>query len=588
MNRNAPFSMLPARKFPDVPCASHPSKNGIPDDGKSRRIIFSDQRSLQKVSTEYYSTKTFSAIATGSTFDLLEALSFEPMSTEASGWNKAHNKEQEDFSGFSPNVEKLIRETDEAFRAVGEALAGSILQGQRWHESEPRLLEQGHYIEPPRIPSKNPRRTPVPEQAMAIPVTEMKLRSKKTIKKKKKPSLRPVHTVMPSSANTPGRWTLNMDNLVDVLSGKKFRIEADEMLTPDRLEEIKRNMKLERDKRASVESARSARSTDTGGSSPTEPFHLQSLFERISAAQNNESVPPIPARIPPAVPTASTSLVSPLSPQNIEESTKESNTKDPKSPSTLTRPTRSASSRTTSLQLLPTISEISPITISAKHVSGSSTLSSSRTSQTYLLLPSTRYTLLAPRYCQGPIRVENPIPECRSPEEEQLDWTAFQMALSGMNDTLVGEDEWEQNDAELDEIAIWWTSYGFGLGYMETADSMIPVKIKMPPIQQIQRQTPVHRSIHGRAGSQTFGLGNSWRRHAREELDTGKIVSKLESLNRSRRFSFTESLPPSPMLEIKVPLNSRNQDIIPMGFNLQHDIGDFLSWETSHVQQTIV
>ncbi|KAI0120409.1 hypothetical protein BJ170DRAFT_589145, partial [Xylariales sp. AK1849] len=44
------------------------------------------------------------------------------------------------------------------------------------------------------------------------------------------------------------------------------------------------------------------------------------------------------------------------------------------------------------------------------------------------------------------------------------------------------------------------------------------------------------------------------------------------------------SMPQSPMLDLQV-IRSDNGDVdyIPMGYNLSHDLGDFLNWEAEHV-----
>jgi len=43
-------------------------------------------------------------------------------------------------------------------------------------------------------------------------------------------------------------------------------------------------------------------------------------------------------------------------------------------------------------------------------------------------------------------------------------------------------------------------------------------------------------------------------------------------------------LPPSPMLDLVIPSLNKDNEVIPMGFNLGHDLGDFLRWEAQHAQ----
>ncbi|KAL2165551.1 hypothetical protein VTH06DRAFT_853 [Thermothelomyces fergusii] len=58
------------------------------------------------------------------------------------------------------------------------------------------------------------------------------------------------------------------------------------------------------------------------------------------------------------------------------------------------------------------------------------------------------------------------------------------------------------------------------------------------------------------------------------------------SIDATRRPSVDsiQSLPPSPMMDLVVSHDvDGNEYIVPMGFNLSHDLGDYLTWQTEHV-----
>jgi hypothetical protein len=45
-----------------------------------------------------------------------------------------------------------------------------------------------------------------------------------------------------------------------------------------------------------------------------------------------------------------------------------------------------------------------------------------------------------------------------------------------------------------------------------------------------------------------------------------------------------QSLPQSPMMDMVVSHDVEgNEYMVPMGFNLSHDLGDFLTWHAEHV-----
>jgi hypothetical protein len=53
---------------------------------------------------------------------------------------------------------------------------------------------------------------------------------------------------------------------------------------------------------------------------------------------------------------------------------------------------------------------------------------------------------------------------------------------------------------------------------------------------------------------------------------------------RRTRSPSMDSLPQSPMMDLVVSHDVEgNEYMVPMGFNLSHDLGDFLTWHAEHV-----
>ncbi|EGS17024.1 uncharacterized protein CTHT_0073500 [Thermochaetoides thermophila DSM 1495] len=61
-------------------------------------------------------------------------------------------------------------------------------------------------------------------------------------------------------------------------------------------------------------------------------------------------------------------------------------------------------------------------------------------------------------------------------------------------------------------------------------------------------------------------------------------IDSAKSRQRSNSIDSFQSLPQSPMMDLVVSHDAGgNEYVVPMGFNLSHDLGDFLTWHASHV-----
>ncbi|CZR55100.1 uncharacterized protein PAC_04986 [Phialocephala subalpina] len=589
---------------------------------------------------------------------------------------------------LSDNVEQLIRETDEAFKAVGTALADAKAATQGWYDTKSntsvtRTLSISRGILRGNREGGNPR--PVSMSLIESPIARQrsgtKLNAKGKVKKpgKKKSIIfgrgfRTTHSPpaipsLPETANATTRWTINevATGMVDVFSGKRFRTEVDEMLTPTRIQKLKAQHLAEEDaRRASEESLRTNTSTasiemddgvdrNEGGDTPTEPFFLERLSERTDAA-GRPSSPPSPYQALP-IPERAESRRGPVTAvERLTASSRKVGFTDPLATSASIsragmifdtfsfpappfppppRTLRRSSASSKGIPMLPTIPEISPLQLNLsptqfQFFTHSKSLPMLKlvepTPPSHILLPSTSFSLNAPWYRHGPIRIEKIIkPKLDtpwSPGEESLDWVAFQMAISGNMDEI-GRDfrsdsMWEMDEVEVDEIEAWWEGYGMGLGAIDkenkgsdvalTSSRCSPVEEKgkreTREVVKLKPKPKPKSKVLGMGGGVGVGMNKvaeeqlvrTWR----ADVDTAKVVLAADgsgvdlpipvsipvpvpSLVEVRRPSLAESLPPSPMLDFGIVSPMKDGEIIPMGFNLGHDLGDFLRWESSYV-----
>lgn len=283
-------------------------------------------------------------------------------------------------------------------------------------------------------------------------------------------------------------------------------------------------------------------------------------------------------------------------------------------------------------------------------------------------------------------------------EHEALDWTAFQMAISGTMDEMNPDSLWEEDEKELEDILAWYSDFGFkSIGGLvreaprkkssrskekkhskSSSSSSSPKKshsrdesgVKMGETSSSARKSHHHREDSSvRASRMPYtasspysqkevvpahieepksrktmmispskvGLGiDTWSaspdpsrmlrervihvlspkepelpklekpRHKSNHIaelirpspshggkiprtpptpppeDEKEVVVIMGDAETHR--SSGSSLPPSPML--KLVASPVMDEMIPMGYNLGHDLGDFLNWETYHVRNT--
>ncbi|TGO34653.1 hypothetical protein BHYA_0187g00010 [Botrytis hyacinthi] len=636
---------------------------------------------------------------------------------------------------FTDNVEQLIRETDQAFQAVGFALgdAKAATRGfQQFENSKAARITGMSINDLNNMNVKNINNTIVTRQNRStysskplartnsiskrnqmqnsnflkerpsstslsgkspVPKSSFNTKAKKSISPKQKKittSDKASRKSLPHP-HSSARWNLGdvTASMADVFKGKFTRLEADEMLTPDRLQQLEEKAekaKLDNERKASLESAQNeaARNADTvkdadgitsaghsrkmdadkkldtsivssdspNNVSPTEPFHLEHLLPRINndkdKTSNSTQILGFSSPLPFTSADVSESLgndhqrgrkaFSDVSNPDyaeidaIEQAFEDLNFPSPPrdSPHSPPRLPRSRSN-TGMTSLLPTIPEISPLNILAPRTPKRSfsqdseySQDSSTSSVDYIQLPSTPYTLTSPLFRHGPIRLEHVYhrsdrDSLSAPEfEEALDWTAFQMAISGtMDDGTLGASEesiWEADEAEVDSIFDWWSGFGYpGIGRL-VKEAPVSRRKRGKSLAATGAEKSPRKIKDGRDNrATTIGLGlgfdipseSSSGRPRTPEYQGGLWVETIRdsapqvvesvsgpTLVARRDVALkvnvpepkiddddNDSLPPSPINLVKI-----KDEYIPMGYNLGHDLGDFLNWETYHVQ----
>lgn len=260
------------------------------------------------------------------------------------------------------------------------------------------------------------------------------------------------------------------------------------------------------------------------------------------------------------------------------------------------------------------------------------TPSSTQPDQPYIYLPSTAYTLTMPAFRHGPIRIvrADAALAYRSSSklatamlDDTLDWTAFHMAILGGAGDLYGEvtdysrRDGGEEDEEADDLCGWFAEFGFaGWGALDggavavspAATTVVeggcsPVSNRSSRSSMSGRHLPIPVEQEFPDRFWNGSLGDEMGKEASSRFDRARSVGLRRwtveghpkrhgagagpmSIDSSRRPSVDSvpSLPQSPMLDLVVSQDAGGHEyIVPMGYNLSHDLGDFLSWEAENV-----
>ncbi|KLP06664.1 uncharacterized protein FFB20_10980 [Fusarium fujikuroi] len=221
----------------------------------------------------------------------------------------------------------------------------------------------------------------------------------------------------------------------------------------------------------------------------------------------------------------------------------------------------------------------------------------------FIYLKSTPYTLTQPSFRHGLITLSLArLDRGAKTTDDTLDWTAFQMAILGGAGELFQDTSCEVDIRQAEDITLWFDTFGFETyGELITEDVAEGVLAPWPStrLSPHSTQSSAHPTIDNEASlpipvSAEFPSG-FWNAPAPgQAFDKAKFFSST-GLKRwvgeggPKRPSFhssEESLPPSPMMELVVRMDDVEggiSDTVPMGYNLGHDLGDFLKWQLENM-----
>ncbi|KAF5027695.1 hypothetical protein F66182_179 [Fusarium sp. NRRL 66182] len=534
-------------------------------------------------------------------------------------WQSTHGDAQSPGSS-SDSVDRLFRETDEAFKALGSALRNT----QRASQTSvlppsppsppgiPKLHQHSKSMPLPTglhkhsrwrghgSPSNTSQRSSIEKRASV---------AKKPPKKKQHLAGRPFS----KPAIRAPRWTLS-ENVTDILTGQRFRrIQADEMLTPDRIEALRKKreaaQRLDEERtrhRYSIDSVHSVASDNS--ETDMEPFHLDELASRIRARQAMESsAVAAQAALPaldqiPDLDLTHRDVSKPSSVVDDDESVKSAKDKSDASADSSPQlppknPARFAGEPHQALPSIPEVMVTSPNNKQQESVADGPAPENIgikfEENDEFFYLKSTPYTLTKPSFRHGPITLSKAeVGKGVKTMDDTLDWTAFQMAILGGAGDLFPDMSNEEDTKQVEEITSWFDTFGFETyGVLIPEDEPPPTRV--PSMRSSSRSTLSVSSTPSTIDTDVdlpipvgaeFPSG-FW--NAPANLDKAKFFNSTGlkrwvgegGPKRPTSHSSEGSLPPSPMMPLVV---HGEADTVPMGYNLGHDLGDFLRWEAEN------
>ncbi|GJN79739.1 hypothetical protein PLIIFM63780_003258 [Purpureocillium lilacinum] len=495
----------------------------------------------------------------------------------------------------SANVLELIQETEQAFEAVGNAINDA--------SSVSRLPDSLHLAAPsPNVPRHHSQGPSAPSAERLQPVPP------------------PPKAAEPKLAM--------MEGVGSKLLGQRFkRIVADEMLTPARIEELKKK----REQAEAEEEAKLQLACDVSNNeqidmtdTPEEPFHLERFVthDDAPAVESPPKSSEVNDRHLNAVTDVETTHLAPPQQGGSSQASAEYTAMTDDMPldntSFLMAPSRSPTPGrlTPEPRRLSTIPEII-VDSSPRQSLQESAVATTRHQQRrnsdddFIYLNGTDISFTNRSFRHGPIACHRPEPTKRDAElevDESVDWTAFHMAImGGAGDLASGLYEDEQEDM-AEEMAEWFDEFGF-----ETHGQLIPScddssrsssqsdTSSSPSTVDLDADLPI--PVH-------MEQPNLYHAHSRSDGSIDPTAGPFDairffrssSLKRWRAMEEPAYWAPSirrnsgrkPMKRPD-PLVVGNEDygygdvsetvadMAPMSCNLESDLGDYLRWGSQHV-----
>ena len=379
------------------------------------------------------------------------------------------------------------------------------------------------------------------------------------------------------------KWNIP-ENVADILSGHRFkRIEADEMLTPARIEELKRAREEAKNRKAEVARTRKLkqmleppprRSSDSSASAESDSS-ARSAASSKSSAHEDDMPPPDKAATSledtlPSLPSATANLESQrsanASPAQVDGGAPILPPRNPE---------RSAS---------PMICiEDEDVECDIQRRPSRSKNLSHEENDEFVYLKSTPYTLTKPLFMHGPIAFSKAeIGRGAMTMDETLDWSAFQMAILGGAGEFLQTHVEEGEDRVADDVAAWFDTFGF-----ETHGELVP-----EPTPSLRRGTISSNSSASNSdtdlpipvSTDDYFAGGGWNPSSGVPLESVKFMS-TSSMKRWQLDDHARQHDATGPLVVGEPgdINESAAGEAQMGCNMTQDLGDFLRWEAQHM-----
>jgi hypothetical protein len=412
------------------------------------------------------------------------------------------------------------------------------------------------------------------------------------------------------------RWGLS-EGVTDILTGQRFKkIEVDEMLTPERLEQLKKEREEEKrrnkslpsvpktfeemdlvqehpnEKRSSHDSKKSNRSRGNTASSEAS----QDARSQARTSQSSDEASLIRKMSEKAVENVNIDKKSSLKSED-ESDKKDSNEADDEMEGLKTvdlldpspfdddddddwlppLPPRSpaAPPPTKGLPALPSRRQ------SKQSASMRNSLLPVETEE-YIYFKSTPYSLTTPGFRHGLISfAKSEIGKGARTMDDTLDWTAFQMAILGGADYFTNDNCDEEDSKYADEIKKWFATFSYdGCGNLIPEDFPSPrTSSTLSTAGSSDGELPIP------VDAETSGL--FWSGYDESTLNGGDDANNTQQTDEYRRKSSARKLSAPLVVGDDGDVDAKDidddeSDHVSMGFNLHDDLGDFLKWEAEH------
>ncbi|KJZ76160.1 hypothetical protein HIM_04616 [Hirsutella minnesotensis 3608] len=515
----------------------------------------------------------------------------------------AQARQAKDDQDLSSNVQQLMQEAERAFESVGNAINKVPLTS--WFTESPGSASAPKPVESTSAPATAPTMpSPRQEQSKKSPVFERRqpVRKASVTKSPRKRIGRKTGQEVPAGVRSQARaipWSL-AESFGNALGQRFKRVEVDEMLTPDRMEELKRSREEAREaEERSRSSTESKRSTSTEQTSKSD-----TLFSMEDVASTTEAENYAPEGHGPYSPedqlqTCPEPMIDDCSSATEDD---EPHMTSPVTIGSFTFPAPPTKAAMRHVSRPPQSARLSTIP------EGQASLRSSQSKpkrDSRSLTPHWRveanedvvFLKGAPLSCANRAFRHGPIP-CQKPAvvrfgrgteelDESVDWLAFQMAiLGGAGDLVSGMYEDDQNQL-ADDVVEWFETFGFeSHGQLIAANGNQPQDYSCgslstsPPTVNTDTELPIPVNSEATLAHSRGAHGES------ADRNTVKFYRKTGSPELRRyRAANGQVRRPSLAYDRTVPVASepRVTEAAPMGCNLERDLGDFLRWESQFV-----